>query len=86
MGIIHRLGVKVKAGAKHIWGNKVKIASVIGGGLALGKKVIEHKDVLHSMHSDAVQSIPSRPTNLQDLSGSSAELASGAQDFFATRY
>ena len=80
MGIIHRLGVKVRSGARHVWGNKVKIASAIGGGLALGKKVIEHKDALHSMHSDVVKSIPTRQTILRDLSGSSAELASGSQD------
>ena len=55
MGIIHRLGVKVKAGAKHVWGNKVKIASAIGGAVALGKKLTEHKDAIHSMHSDVVE-------------------------------
>ena len=55
MGIIHRLGVKVKAGAKHVWGNKVKIASAIGGAVALGKKLTEHKDAIHSIHSDVVE-------------------------------
>ena len=45
-GVIHRLGVKVRAGAKHVWGNKVKIATAIGGAVALGKKVVDHKDTL----------------------------------------
>ena len=55
MGIIHRLGVKVRAGARHVWGNKVRIASAIGGAVALGKKLTDHKDAIHSLHSDVVE-------------------------------
>jgi len=55
MGVIHRLGVKVRAGAKHVWGNKVKIATAIGGAVALGKKLTDHKDAIHSLHSDVVE-------------------------------
>ena len=55
MGVIHRLGVKVRAGARHVWGNKVKIASAIGGAVALGKKLTDHKDAIHSLHSDVVE-------------------------------
>ena len=72
MGVIHRLGVKVKAGAKHIWGNKVKIASAIGGAVALGKKLTDHKDSIHSLHSDVVEAQHTAQTvqaHTQDVSG-----------------
>ena len=72
MGIIHRLGVKVKAGAKHVWGNKVKIATAIGGAVALGKKVLDHKDAIHSIHSDVVEAQHTAQTvqaHTQDVSG-----------------
>ena len=72
MGVIHRLGVKVRAGAKHVWGNKVKIATAIGGAVALGKKLTDHKDAIHSLHSDVVEAQHTAQTvqaHTQDVSG-----------------
>ena len=72
MSVLHRLGVKVRAGARHVWGNKVKIATAVGGVFALGKKIADHKDTIQSLHSDVVEAQHTAravQSHAQDVSG-----------------